>query len=265
MTKTEFLDRCARTGEERLLLSRVLDKAERSRSRSVPEHTAFLSPAEQVAVQDTLKLYGDVRYVLAGGYPGAERAVCLFLPDWMEAEYLEPDADGTLAAVEAELNPSAKLGHRDVLGSLMGVGVTRELLGDILITPEKAQCMVLRSALDIVLSQWDSVGRFSVSPREISLAALEVREPELRAVNDTVATLRLDSVLATGFSISRAKAADLIAAGRVAVNHRDCVKADKQVCEGDILTCRGLGKCVLREANAKSKKGRIIVRMERYI
>ena len=92
-----------------------------------------------------------------------------------------------------------------------------------------------------------------------------MKPPELRTVKDTVAALRLDSVLASGFSLSRSKAAELIAAGRVAVNHRECVKADKAVAQGDVLTCRGLGKCVLRLAGGLSKKGRILIEIDRYI
>ena len=65
--------------------------------------------------------------------------------------------------------------------------------------------------------------------------------------------------------MSRSKAAQLIAAGRVAVNHQECTKSDKTVAEGDVLTCRGLGKCVLRAAGSRSKKGRIIVQIDRYV
>jgi RNA-binding protein YlmH len=200
MNKTEFLDRCARTGEERVLLSRVLDKAARSRLRSTPEHTDFLTPAEQILVEDVLRLYGDVRYVLCGGYEGAERRICLFLPDWMEAEYLSADADGVLAAVSADIRYGEKLSHRDVLGALMGVGLTREKLGDILLTENEAQVIVLKSAAEIILSQWDGVGRYKIEPRRIPLEELVVRPPQVKEITDTVAALRLDSVLASGFS-----------------------------------------------------------------
>jgi RNA-binding protein YlmH len=87
----------------------------------------------------------------------------------------------------------------------------------------------------------------------------------VRTIRDTVSTLRLDAVVACGFSTSRGKAADLISAGRVMVNHRECLKADKSVAEGDVLTCRGLGKCVLTEVGGLSRKGRITLTIERYI
>ena len=87
----------------------------------------------------------------------------------------------------------------------------------------------------------------------------------MKTIRDTVATLRLDAVVAAGFSTSRAKAAGFISAGRVAVNHRECLKADRPVSQGDTLTCRGLGKCVLTQVLGESRKGRIMVVLERYI
>ena len=76
---------------------------------------------------------------------------------------------------------------------------------------------------------------------------------------------RLDAVAASGFSLSRGKAADLIASGRVQLNHRECVKPDHAVAQGDVLSCRGLGKCVLTEVGGPSKKGRILIVLERYV
>lgn len=265
MTKTEFLDRFARTGDDRLLLSRVLDKAERCRTRSVPEHTGFLSAAEQAMVSDALHFYGGVKYVLRGGFEGAERCICFFLPDWMEEEYLAPDTEGTITAVSSDIKNTNNLSHRDVLGSLMGVGLTREKLGDIIIAGDRAQCVLLKSAVDIILSQWEGIGRYKISPTEIDLGELIVKPPQLKQITDTVATLRLDAVLSSGFSLSRSKASEYIAAGRVAINHRDCLKGDKAVSEGDALTCRGLGKCVLREVSGQSKKGRTIIKIDRYV
>ena len=75
----------------------------------------------------------------------------------------------------------------------------------------------------------------------------------------------LDAVLACGFSLSRGKAAQLIASGKAAVNHRECDKPDRAVEQGDVITCRGLGKCAVREVLGQSRKGRTMVVLERYL
>lgn len=80
-----------------------------------------------------------------------------------------------------------------------------------------------------------------------------------------MASPRLDAVVSAGFSIPRSRAAEFIRAGRVMVNHRPCDKADKVVEAGDVLTCRGLGKCVLTELGGTSKRGRLILALERYL
>ena len=265
MTKTELLNKCARAGDERILLARVLDKLDQAQNRSIPAHTPFLSPAEQACVTDLLNAAGHPRHFFYGGFEGAERQICVFLPDWQEQEDWLADPEGPLTALHAVFPKDADPSHRDVLGALMGLGITREKLGDFLMGDGLCDVLCLADAAPILLSQWDSVGRWKVKLQQIPLSALEVKPPEVRTIRDTVATLRLDAVLSSGFSTSRGKAADFISAGRVMVNHRECTKADKPVAEGDVLTCRGLGKCVVKEVGGLSRKGRITLVLERYI
>ena len=266
MTKKELLDRCARDGEERVLLARALDKLELAQNRGVPAHTPFLSPGEQASLADLLAAWGHPRHLFWGGYPDAERRVCAFLPDWQEEDGLLSDPEGPLAALEAKFPAGAALGHRDILGALMGLGITREKVGDILLPgPGVCQVVVLRDALPILLSQWEGAGRRKVSLEAIPLDRLAPKPAQVKTIRDTVATPRLDAVLAAGFSLSRSKAAGYISAGKVAVNHRECLKGDKLVEEGDVLTCRGLGKCVVKEVPGQSKKGRTMLVLERYV
>ena len=137
MDRRELLDKTARSEEERLLLSRVWDKREQCRLRSIPAATAFLSPQEQAAATRLLNALGQREgYAFWGGYEGAERRRLLFLPDWMA----EPD-DSTIAALRAVCRSGATLTHRDFLGSLMALGLTREKIGDILV--ESGGCQVL--------------------------------------------------------------------------------------------------------------------------
>ena len=265
MTKKELLDRFAHSGEERVLLARALDKLELAQNRGVPAHTPFLTPGEQASAADLLTAWGNPRYAAFGGYEGSERNILYFPPDWQEPEDALSDPEGPLAALEGTFPNGASLTHRDILGSLMGLGITREKLGDILILEGKCQVVVLREALPILLSQWESAGRWKVSVGEIPLSALTPRPPTVKTVRDTVSALRLDAVLAAGFSTSRSKAADFISAGRVSINHRECMKGDRTVNEGDVLTCRGLGKCVVKEVLGASRKGRIMLVLERYV
>ena len=264
MNKTELLNKFAKDPDERMVLARAMDQMERSASRSIPCATQFLSPAQRAALEPLLAASGHPRHLFHGGYEGAERTVCVFLPDWLEGS--DWTAEDELAAIEAAYPPTgAELTHRDLLGGLMGIGLTREKVGDILTGDTAAQIICLRETASIILSQFDQAGRYRLKLREIPLSALSPAPAQVKVIHDTVSALRLDAVLASGFSLARGKAADAVAAGRVSVNHRECLKPDKSVAEGDVLTCRGLGKCVLKTVGGQSRKGRIIIEIERYL
>ena len=264
MNKTELLNKFSKDPDERIVLARALDQMDRAASRSIPCATQFLSPAQRAALEPLLAASGHPRHLFHGGYEGAERTVCVFLPDWLEAE--DWTAEDELAAIEcAYPSTGAELTHRDLLGGLMGIGLTREKVGDILTGDTAAQLVCLREAAPIILSQFEQAGRYRLKLREIPLSELTPAPAQVKLIRDTVSALRLDAVLAAGFSLSRGKAAEAVAAGRVSVNHRECMKPDKPVSEGDVLTCRGLGKCVLKTVGGQSRKGRIIIEMERYL
>lgn len=265
MNKTELLNKFSKDPEERMVLARVLDQMERTQNRSIPCATQFLSPAQRAAAEPLLAASGHPRHLFFGGFEGAERTVCAFLPDWQEGEDWLMDEDNPVGAIQAAFPEGAGLTHRDLLGGLMGIGLTREKVGDILVNDGTAQIIALKEALPIILSQFDQAGRCRLQLKEIPLSQITPAPVQVKVVKDTVATLRLDAVVSSGFSIARGKAADLINSGRVSVNHRECTKTDKAVAEGDILTCRGLGKCILKSVGGQSRKGRIMIEMERYV
>ena len=261
MDRRELLDKTARSEEERLLLSRVWDKREQCRLRNIPTATAFLSPQEQAAAARLLNALGQREgYAFWGGYDGAERQRLLFLPDWMDG----PD-DSTAAALRAVCRSGASLTHRDFLGSLMALGLTREKIGDILVESGGCQVMVDPSALEFLVQSWDSAGREKLTVSPLPLEELTVPQAAVKEVRDTVSSLRLDNVLASAFSLSRGKAAEVVEKGAVQVNYTVCQKPDKPVSAGDVITCRGLGKCVLDTVGGPTKKGRLPVAIRRFI
>lgn len=263
MDKSKLLDHLAPDAETRVTLARVLDKADYARRRNALAYTSFLTDGEQRLVQQALAAAGEPRRVFWGGYDRAERKICLFLPDWME-EFSAAGEEDPLAAVEITPPPDAKLTHRDYLGAMMGLGLTREVAGDILASERRCQAVCLKSVQDTLLTQWAEVGRYGVKVRAIALSALEPARGDVTLRRETFQSLRFDAVAAAGFGISRAKAHTLIAGGRISLNHLPCAKPDKLLEAGDSLTAKGLGKCVLARVTGESRKGRIMVEMERY-
>lgn len=266
MNKTELLNQIAADPEERLILARMMDKLELTRTRNIPACTGFLSPSQRAAAERLIAACeGCPEHLFFGGYEGAERAVCAFLPDWQDVESWRLDEACPVSALELRCPEVSGLNHRDFLGAILGLGITREKVGDLLVGDGRCQAVLLREIVPVVKSQLERVGRQNVKIVPLALDDLNPPEQAVRVLRDTVATLRLDAVAAAGFSTSRAKMADLISAHRMALNGRECEKPDQSVAEGDILTCRGLGKCKLAQVTGISKKGRTMVVLHRYL
>lgn len=255
------MDKVAANGDERLLLSKVWDKYDQCQHKNIPAATAFLSPQEQQVARRLLQTIGaGDHYAFWGGYDGAERCQLHFLPDWTE----EPDRE-SLSALRCTWYHGDQLNHRDFLGSLMGLGMTRESIGDILVGHESADVLVSAGVADFLAASWDAAGRVKLHVHRLALEEIQVPEVKTKEIRDTVSSLRLDSVVAAGFSTSRGKAAEAIQAGRVQLNWVNCLKSDHAVAEGDTISLRGLGKCVLETVGNQTRKGRIFVTMKRYL
>ena len=261
MDKNTIITRTAQEPEDRLLLARVWDKYEQTERKSIPSATVFLSPREQQMAQAMLNAAGaHSGYVFDGGYGEAERKILIFLPDWAEEA-----AGDELVFLRAAFHGDESLTHRDILGSLMGLGVTRERVGDILVSQHSADIIAAPSLREFFLREWDQAGRVKLTVSEIERHELCVPQAQLKVIKDTVSSLRLDAVAATAFSMSRGRAAELIAAGKVNLDHVPCLKGDKLVAEGAVLTARGFGKARLTQVGGLSKKGRIGITVERYL
>ena len=263
MDKGALLDRLGAAGEERLILAKILDRAEQTRNRSIPAATDFLSPAQLARAGDLLRLAGFMDYAALGGYETAERRLLLFLPDWLEAE--EAESQSPIRCLRAAFRAEYRLTHRDFLGSLMGMGIVREKVGDILVGPDSADLIVLDTVADFLLRSWDSAGRAKLTVSAIEAENLHIPAVSCQEVRATVSSLRLDAVASSGFRMARGKAAALIESGKVQVNWRECVKPDKLLSAGDTVSARGFGKFELSEVGGVTKKGRTSIVLRVYI
>lgn len=248
-----------------MLLAMAEDKFFQCGQQYMATHTGFLDLRQRALVENRCRQlcgsYQDVRYCFFGGYEDAERTICLFLPDYASVEDSHP-----LTVVRAEVPAGSRnLNHRDYLGSLTGLGLKRDVIGDILISEKSADIIIINEIREFLLLNYQKAGRTSLRLEEVPLSALKL--PDTRSIEqrDTVASLRLDNVLAAAFSLSRAKAADAIRSGLVFVNSAQAEKVDQQVKEGDKLVLRGKGKAFLRQVGKRTRKDRIFIVTERFI
>ena len=262
MGRNEFLNHFT-DKDDRILAAHILDKMEWTRNRNAASNTMFLNPHECAVAQQVIAWGGFPAHIMTGGVPQAERQVVLFLPDYLTPESIAP-ADLPFTAVRVGLRTEDRITHRDLLGSLMALGIRREVLGDILAGEGSCDIIVLKECFAFLLCNWESAGRAKLHPVEIELSQLTAPQQDGIEKRDTVATLRMDAVLGSGFSLSRSRASALIESGKVLKNGKECIKPDSLVQVGDILSVRGFGRLVLRETNGLSQKGRIRILMEKF-
>ncbi len=249
-----------RSDEERTLLRRMCDLAERADRSGVFAASRFLTPAEQAAAASAGPHFPAL-LTFDGGFDGAERAVAVFTPYGAEPPARD-DPRHPLAALR--LTHSQPLGHRDLLGAVMSLGLERPQIGDILpAREEKGPCesalVCLRPNLDFLLASLSRAGRLPVEAHELPLT--ELRPPERRTERRTVtvASPRLDAVLAAVWHLSREEAQSAVRRGLVSLNHRPEEKPDRELHEGDLLSLRGGGRAAVAEFAGESRRGRLRV------
>lgn len=256
------IEKIAQTPEDRLTLAKVWDKINTGMQRSMPANTGFLSPRE---LEMTRFLFGQPDGLHAfGGYEDAERKMLIFLPEYLEENYLTGE-DSPIACLRATFYEEDALTHRDFLGSLMGSGIARETVGDICVGKGCCDFFVTEQIATHILQNFLSAGRTKLHISKIPICDAAIPDPETKEIRDTLASLRLDSVVSSGFRISRGMAAQHITAGKVAMDGRPCEKPDKSVPEGTKISLRGLGRIKLVSIGGQTKKGRISVLIHRYI
>ena len=256
------IEKIAHNPEDRMLLAKLWDKINAGLRRNIPANTCFLSPRE---LEMARFLFGeqDGLYTF-GGYGEAERKMLVFLPDYLEEAALYEE-DSPVVCLRAEFYQGDSLSHRDFLGALMGAGIGRETVGDICVGKSSCDFFVTAEIAPYVLQNFLSAGRTKLRLTQIPLTDADIPAPEVKEIKDTMASLRLDSVISSGFRIGRSLASQYVTTGKAAIDGLPCEKPDKQVSEGMKISVRGLGKIKLQKINGRTKKDRISVVIHRYV
>ena len=256
------IEKIAKTSEDKVLLAKIWDKITAGMRKNIPANTGFLTLRE---LDMCRYLFGEQEGLFPfGGFEGAERQMLVYLPDYLEKDALYEE-DAPLVCLRATFFDGDTPSHRDFLGALMGEGIARETVGDICVGKGQCDFFVTAEIAPYILQNFIGAGRTKVHLERIPLSEVSVPEPETKEIKDTVASVRLDSVISSGFRIGRSAATQYVNAGKVAIDGLPCEKPDKTVEEGAKISVRGLGKIKLRSINGQTKKGRISIIIDRYI
>ncbi len=257
--------------EKDILISHALDKKRQCSENSMITYTNFLSLDEISLVKTTDREYSEFTHTYYyGGYDDSERQIALFMPKFFQIDSLnafleDNEEDNPLCVVRLKKDKFTSLSHRDYLGAIMGLGLKREMIGDIKVSDEGADVFALKSAAEYICENLKKSGRGSVVGEILPVSSFNSADDKFELCFTTVASLRLDGVVAAFFNLSRSSAAEAVNKGLIYVNSSQCLKGDFTLKEGDKLVFRGKGKTVLSKIKGTSKKGKLKIEYKKYI
>ncbi|MBR1866204.1 MAG: hypothetical protein IJ801_06830 [Lachnospiraceae bacterium] len=249
--------------ENQIQKGRLTDLAKRAYQQNIYTYSSFLSAAELAVLEDIQEEIAYIPYECFGGYALAERQVIGF-----GSEEIFGYA-GQFPIAVIRITPllekfSDDLTHRDFLGALMHLGIERDTLGDILVKEKTAYLFCLEKMSDYICKELTKVKHTNVKC-EVTGLDIPALQPTLADEEFPVASLRLDGVLATLLKCSRKEALSLFADKRVTLNGHVTGRNSAVLKEGDVFSVRGHGKFIFAGTGGSTRKGKIYVKVRRYI
>lgn len=246
-----FLD-----GEERILISRVMDLCNRSERTGTVTYTPFLNPRELKLAIDCCKCSGYIQ--CSGGYADAERVMMAFCP------YEDDVVQFPLTAVKISVKDGRVFSHRDYLGALLSLGIKREKLGDIIIGDDYAVVLCETLISEYVCLNLDKVASFYVECQQLDDVSSLFLERKFRVKSVTVASMRIDGVLSAATAMNREESADAVNRGYVQLNYETVKSVCAKVKDGDVISARGYGKMQIETEGQTTRKGRIKLNIKHF-
>ncbi|MCM3572851.1 RNA-binding protein [Mesobacillus subterraneus] len=237
--------------EEREFIDQVINWKEYVEQNYAPKLTDFLDPREQQILSTVIGKHPDVKWELFGGASGTERKRAFLFPEYLEAK--KEDFQVKLFRIDYA-KKFVNIEHRQVLGSLMSLGLKRGKFGDILIDGDDVQFFAAEEIADYIRLQLESIGRASIGLSELPLEQAAAIAEEWNEMNTTVSSLRLDTVMSALFNLSRQKSQLLIQHGQVKVNWTGIENTAFECGEGDVISARGYGRAKIITIEGKTKK-----------
>lgn len=248
--------------DEVLLRKRLIELSRIAYQRGIVTFSDFLNLNELNILHTIPKEELYTQYKTFGGYACAERQMVAFLPDALCYEYFYPFAVLRIRPLNKKF--SEELTHRDYLGAILSLGMERCKIGDILILEKEAVLFVTEGMAEFILQNLTRIRHTSVMIFKEEQGGFEY-EPAYESIKGTVASIRLDALLAQAFSSSRSKLTGLIEGKKVFVNGKLIVSNGYHVKENDLISVRGFGKFKYCGVISETKKGRYYIEIQKYI
>jgi photosystem II S4 domain protein len=247
--------------EHRDTLARIIDLAEIALRDWSVVYSDFLSPPEIAEAKSLFGRLVEVDCAVWGGYAQAERQRLAIAREGIPIEVSEIP----VSAIDIRGNFLFDAAtHRDYLGALLGTGIVRGKVGDILVLGDRgAQALIVPEMTEFLQMELKSIRTVPIQVVPIPASELRVRPPQMKEITTVEASLRIDAIGSAGLGLSRNKMAEAIEAGEVTLNWKTVTQASKSVQTGDRISMRGKGRLEVGEIDT-TKKGRYRVQLVRF-
>jgi len=248
--------------ENKALLVKIIDYIEYVEKYFEHRFTPFLDPSQVIKVEKIIRQYGTVGYYATGGIKDSERKIIVLYPQNMNQEDIELPITALCIEIGSKFE---KIGHRDLLGSIMNLGIKREKIGDIIINDNKGYLIVYSDISYYIKLNLQRIKHSPVKVNYIDFSLIPPKEEKYREIVATVASLRLDSVIGAGFGESRSSISREIIAGNVKVNWEEVKDLSFAIKQGDVISLKGKGRIILSSVGNTTKKGRVNISIKRIL
>ena len=240
----------------------IVDLCNLVSKKHIPKNTDFLNPFEVKTAVSIINSEPDLKYIVDGGYPGCERAIIHIFP-----YYCDMDSVGAgLRFLEIKNNDKfGSANHRDYMGALLSLGIRREKIGDILVHENYCQIVVDEEICDFLLYNFKKVKKSNVDVREIHRELVEIPQQNYKESSVSVSSLRIDSVVASAYNLSRSESIKLVNSELIQLNYEKITQPSFQVEENSVVSVRGYGKFLIKELGGISKKGKFRLSISKYL
>lgn len=249
------------TKDETLLAKRFIDLSRQAQQKGIVVFSEFLNLNElNIFKQEISELYSG--YEISGGYELSERQMIAFIPDALCYTWNYPIVCLRITPVNKKF--AEELSHRDVLGSLMNLGIERSKLGDILVDESEIYVFCQEKISDYLMEELTRIRHTVVKSEKICPEELEI-EPKKELAEGIITSNRLDSIIACICKTSRSQASQWIRGGKVFLNNRETLQITTECKPGELISIRSVGRFRFLQCFGETRKGRLKIQYEKYL
>ncbi|MBE6689033.1 MAG: hypothetical protein E7588_07135 [Ruminococcaceae bacterium] len=248
--------------ENSLLANRISDAVYNARERYMSFTLGFCDEKEQCEITEVLKSLAFHDYMFWGGYNDAERKCLGIFPDTPNRENFP------ISFLKFTADKFSSLSHRDCMGAILGCGVKREILGDIVLTDDKTAFAAIYdedNMAQYLCGAVSKIGRATVKCTLMPEGFVPDIQRKFENISFTVSSIRLDSVVAGAVHASRSGAVSLISEGKVTLNHNTATRPDISLKPGDVFSVHKKGKFIFEQNGGLTKKDKIRINLKKYL